>query len=100
MQGLQRELSPCKHFISDFQYFRKITLQNKLQLLWIHYSPNTNVSLEKYLMHNIAHNRVQKWKKVVDKRKVFGIFLTVLLKVFNCLSNNLLIVKLIVKLNA
>ena len=65
-----------------------------------HYCPNTNVSLEKGLMHNIAHNRVQKWKNVVDKRKVFRAFLTDLSKVFNGLSNDLIILKLIVKLNA
>ena len=57
------------------------------------------MSLGKGLMHNIAHNRVQKWKNVVDNRKVFVTFLTDLLKVFNVLSNDLIIVKLIVKLN-
>ena len=94
MQGLQRELSRCKHFTSDFQYFRKIALQNKLQFLWIHYCPNTNVDLEKVLMHNIARNIVKKWKNVVDKKKVFGTVLTDYSKAFDGLSNDLIIAKL------
>ena len=37
---------------------------------------------------------LEKWKRVVDNRKVFGIWLTTLSKAFDCLSHELLLAKL------
>ena len=37
---------------------------------------------------------LEKWKSLVDKEKAFGILLTDLSKVFDCLSNELIIAKL------
>ena len=37
---------------------------------------------------------LEKWKRVVDNGKVFGIWLTTLSKAFDCLSHELLLAKL------
>ena len=63
-------------------------------LSWVSFCPSTNMAFQKWFSAEYClFTMLAKWKKAVKTTRVFGVFLTDLSKVVNCLSHDLVIAR-------